>query len=309
MNWLAFSYSFPTHSSSTPRVTLWRRLRRLGAISPAGSVYILPTNEESREAFQWLAQEIQHAGGESLMMEVERFGGMEDRELIAFFNLARQEEYDEIGRQLKELEQQIAAETEADHVIPLQSTLDKLQKHYTDISRIDYFSCPQGAMIAAWLNRIAQRLVPDKLATRSITPATVADFQDKRWVTRPRPHVDRLACAWLIRRFINPNAVIRYATQPEPGEIPFDMEGAAFGHQGNLCTFEVMMRAFSLNDPTFQMMAEIVHEIDLRDGIYIRPQTMGIDAVLNGWLRSDLTDNERETYGIALFEGVYRSDI
>jgi hypothetical protein len=232
---------------------------------------------------------------------------MEDRELIALFDQARQEEYEEIGRQLNELEQQTAAEGEMDQLIPLQGALDKVQKQYTDISRIDYFNCPQGSLIAARLNRIAQRLIPAESAIPPITPATVADYQDKRWVTRPRPHVDRLACVWLIRRFINPNAVIRYAVQPEPDEIPFDMEGALFGHQGNLCTFEVMLRAFSLTDPTLQVIAEIVHEIDLRDGIYTRPQTVGIDAILNGWLRSDLSDEERESHGIALFEGVYKA--
>jgi hypothetical protein len=111
----------------------------------------------------------------------------------------------------------------------------------------------------------------------------------------------------LIRRFIDPHAVIRYASQPEPDEISFDMEGAVFGHQGNLCTFEVMLRAFTLADPTLQVMAEIVHEIDLRDGIYMRPQTVGIDAILNGWLCSELSDAERESYGIALFEGLSKA--
>lgn len=309
MDWLVFSYSLTARSSSTPRVTLWRRLRRLGAISPTGSVYILPANEESREAFQWLAQEIRQAGGETLIMDVQRFAGIEDRELIALFNQARQEEYEEIGRQLDDLEQQLAAEGETAEANYRQGTLDKLQKQYADISRIDYFHCPQGSVIAAQLNRIAQRFVPAEPAMPSIAPATLAHYQDKQWVTRPRPHVDRLACAWLIRRFINPNAVIRYGAQPEPDEVAFDMEGAEFGHQGSLCTFEVLLRAFNLTEPTLQVMAEIVHEIDLRDGVYTRPQTAGIDAVLNGWLRSDLADSERETYGIALFEGLYRGGI
>jgi hypothetical protein len=309
MDWLVFSYSLSARSGSTPRVTLWRRLRRLGAISPTGSVYILPANEESQEAFQWLAQEIQQAGGETVIMEVQRFAGIEDRGLIALFNRARREEYEEIGRQLDNLEQQLAADAQPAEVNDSRGTLDKLQKQYSDISRIDYFQCPQGLLIAAQLNRIVQRLIPTESAIPSITPAALAHYQDKQWVTRPRPHVDRLACAWLIRRFINPDAVIRYATQSEPNEVAFDMEGAEFGHQGNLCSFEVMLRAFDLTDPTLQVIAEIVHEIDLRDGLYMRPQTAGIDAVLNGWLRSDLADEERETYGIALFEGLYSGGI
>jgi hypothetical protein len=122
-------------------------------------------------------------------------------------------------------------------------------------------------------------------------------------VTRPHPHVDRLACAWLIRRFVNPRAQIRYSETPEPGEVAFDMPGAEFQHRGHLCTFEVMLKAFGLDDPALRAIAEIVHEIDLRDGRSARPEIAGVDAILTGWLV--LEDAEREAHGIALFEGLY----
>jgi hypothetical protein len=122
-------------------------------------------------------------------------------------------------------------------------------------------------------------------------------------VTRPSPHVDRLACAWLIRRFINPRAVIRYSSVPRPDEVPFDMGQGPFSHHGNFCTFEIMMRVFGLNDAATTAMAEIVHEIDLHDGRYIRPEVPGIEAVLRGWMAR--SDAEREVHGIALFDGLY----
>ncbi|MDP9145418.1 MAG: chromate resistance protein, partial [Actinomycetota bacterium] len=139
----------------------------------------------------------------------------------------------------------------------------------------------------------------------SVSSAPLAAYRDKRWVTRPRPHVDRLSCIWLIRRFINPQAVVRYSPTPEPGEVAFDMPHGEFTHRGHLCTFETMVHAFSLEDPSLQPMGEIIHEIDLRDGCYVHPETAGVDAVLKGWLLAGLSDPELEAHGVALFEGLY----
>jgi hypothetical protein len=147
--------------------------------------------------------------------------------------------------------------------------------------------------------------VSEKLFEADVALASLTAYRDRRWVTRPRPHVDRLACAWLIRHFINPDAAIRYALEPEPDEISFDMTEAHFGHQGLLCTFETMIRAFQLNTPGLGTLAEIVHEIDLRDGQYSHPEQAGIDAILKGWLVAQLGDAELEAHGIALFEGLY----
>jgi hypothetical protein len=138
-----------------------------------------------------------------------------------------------------------------------------------------------------------------------VKPARREHYQDRCWVTRPRPYVDRLACAWLIRRFIDPAASIRFGEQPAAGDVTFDMEGAEFGYHGSLCTFETMLLAFDLDDPALRSMAEIVHEIDLRDGRYLRPETAGVEAVLRGWHEAGLTDAELEERGRGLFEGLY----
>jgi hypothetical protein len=99
--------------------------------------------------------------------------------------------------------------------------------------------------------------------------------------------------------------VIRYASQPESGEISFDMREAVFGHTGNLCTFETMLAAFNLKEPALQVLAEVVHEIDIRDGRYIRPETGGIEVILKGWLLQGLPDTELESRGMDLFEALY----
>jgi hypothetical protein len=303
-NWVIFSYSLPAKSSSSPRVTLWRRLRRLGAVSPAGGVYILPARNECIEAFQWLAQEIQQADGQALVMQAQQLEGLTDQQLIDLFQQAREEDYAGLEPLITDLEQaaQVALGLEARSDIF--DTLARLRQQHADIARIDYFNCPTGAQLAARLAQIGQSLA--RLGSEpEVAPVDIAAYRDSKWVTRPQPHVDRLACAWLIRRFINPQAVIRYALQPEPDEVAFDMTGAEFGHTGNLCTFETMLRAFDLAEPGLSTLAEIVHEIDLRDERYVHAEIPGFEVVLEGWLLLNLSDAELERRGLALFDGLF----
>lgn len=305
MNWLVFSYSLPPKSQSSPRVTLWRRLRRLGAISPKTGFHILPARDECLEAFQWLAQEVQQLKGEAVVMHVERFEGLDDSQLIELFREVRSEEYAEIETQAEELEKALGTGTNPEEHARIRDTLAKVRRRYADVVRVDFFDSPEGTKLASRLARIEQALHPKESSAKNLAVATIAQYQDKQWVTRPRPFVDRLACAWLIRRFINPNAVIRYSPQPESDEVAFDMKGSEFGHSGNLCSFETMIVRFSLDKPSLRTMAEIVHELDLRDGQYVHPEAAGIEVVIRGWLLSGLSDSELESRGIGLFEGLY----
>jgi hypothetical protein len=304
MPWLVLSYSLPTASRSSPRVTIWRRLKRLGVLPMAGGAYVLPARDACVEAFQWLAQEIRQAEGEALIMRVDQFDGLSDAQVIARFQEARGKDYAELDTQAAALEQAITAQSGSDDYGQHHDTLDRLRRRYAELARVDYFDCPDGARVAAHLSRIAQMLAGN-LTTASVPSATLTDYRKRRWVTRPRPHVDRLACAWLIRRFIDLDATIRYADVPEPDEVAFDMPDVSFGHQGDRCSFETMLQAFGLDDPGLCALAEIVHEIDLRDGRYVRPEIAGVDAILSGWQLADQPDTVLETQGIALFEGLY----
>lgn len=303
MNWLVFSYSLPSKAQSSPRVTLWRRLRRLGAISVKTGVSVLPKRDECVEAFQWLAQEVQQVNGEALVIHVEQFDGLTDEQLIELFRETRHTEYTEIDQQAKELEKTITADLKKEVLVEVSDKLAKLRKRYTEVLRLDFFDCPHAQQVAARLRRIEQAL--REPTAKEGTKATIAQYRDKYWVTRPRPFIDRLACAWFIRRFINPNAVIRYSLQPEPDEVPFDIKDAEFGHQGNLCSFETMMLKFGLDKPELQAIAEIVHELDLRDGQFAPLEAVGVETVLRGWLLAGLSDSELEARGIELFEGLY----
>jgi hypothetical protein len=305
MSWVVFSYSLPSGGRSSPRVAVWRRLRALGAVSPKGGVHVLPAREESVEALQWLAQEVEQAKGEALLMRVERFEGLSDAQLITLFQEARREDYAALAAHATELEKIVTGSRRRDprDDARARELLTKLKREHGEIARIDFFNSQAGAEIAALLARIEEALAPGRPDDPRLDPATLSSYRNKRWVTRPHPHVDRLACAWLIRRFINPRAAIRYSTAPLPDEIAFDMHEGPFSHRGNLCTFEVMIKTFALDDPGLRALAEIVHEIDLRDSRYARPEVPGIDAVLRGWQAR--SDAEREAHGIALFEGLY----
>ncbi|ELR99559.1 chromate resistance protein ChrB domain-containing protein [Gloeocapsa sp. PCC 73106] len=294
MSWLVFSYSLPSKSQSSPRVTLWRRLRRIGAISLKTGVYILPARDECIEAFQWLANAVQQAKGETLIIHVQQFEGLTDPEIIQLFREVRQQDYAEILQQ---------AEAIRDDYDNARETLAKLRKRYNEIVSIDFFNCLESTTVAATLKQIEQTLLSNN--SQQLITVVLAQYQNKQWVTRPRPFIDRLACAWLIRRFINPSAVIRYSLEPQPEEITFDMKDAEFGHQGNLCSFETMIHKFELTLPGLQAIAEIVHVLDLQDRPHIYPETEGIATIIRGWLLLGLSDSELEARALTVFDGLY----
>jgi hypothetical protein len=298
VHWIALSFSLPSGSSSSKRVAVWRRLQKIGAVSPTGSLYLLPEGDENREAFDWLAQEIREAGGEALVLPIDRLDGDAEGRLAEAFRAARDEDYRKIAAE--------AGEAERAGTAGLEDRLEKLRRRFAEVVRIDFFHAPERRDAEAALARIENLLGPAEISSAAPS-AGLERYRGRRWVTRPHPHVDRLACAWLIRRFVDPEAEILYTGTAGEGEISFDMKGADFGHRGNRCTFETMLAEFGLEgDPALAALAGIVHEIDLRDAS-TRPETPGIDAVLRGWSAAGWTDAELELHGIALFEGLYRS--
>jgi hypothetical protein len=160
MTWLVFSYSLPSKAQSSPRVALWRRLRRLGAISPTGGIHLLPARKECLEAFQWLAEEVKQAKGDALVMYVEKCEGLSHRDLMERFRQARAEDYAELEAQADELEQSLRARLNPEERSRLQEALHKLQKRHADIARVDFFDAPEGSLVASELARLAHALAP-----------------------------------------------------------------------------------------------------------------------------------------------------
>jgi hypothetical protein len=237
-------------------------------------------------------------------MRVSHIEGLTDQQLVAMFSAARAEDYSHIEAHANELKQALD-DGKATDISQAHDSLAKLRRHYADIARIDYFDSPEGKRVASLLEAIEQALSPPVSAGPSVPHIDLVQYRDKHWVTRPHPFVDRLACAWLIRHFINPAAPIRYSNEIAPDEVAFDMDKGEFGHRGNLCTFEVMRLAFGLDDIGLRPIAEIVHEMDLHDDRYAWPEIAGIETLLNGWSKSGLSDAELESKGVSLFEGLY----
>lgn len=301
-NWITFAYSLPSKNKSSARVTIWRRLQRLGAVAPAGNLYLLPALDECIESFQWLTQEVQQAGGQAIMAHCHQFDGLSEQTIIDLFCATRAKEYAAIANEAIAVEEMLATGEAELHA--LQLNVAKLRRQYADIVRIDYFNCPEGATLAARLAQLERQLTGGDNMILELQILKTADFQQKTWVTRPRPHVDRLSSIWLIRRFIDAQATIRYSHQPTSSEITFDMPNAQFGHIGRLCTFETLIATFQIKIAGLQKLAEIVHEIDLHDALYHYPETVGIETVLAGWRRQELGDAELEARGLTLFDGL-----
>jgi len=135
-------------------------------------------------------------------------------------------------------------------------------------------------------------------------------WQNRIWLTRPRPGIDRSASAWLIRTYIDSKARFAFANDDSkrPSAVPFDMFGPrGFGHRGDDCTFETLRKEFGITDQRVRVFAEMIHDADLRDEKFGRPEALGIDAVLHGWQATKITDAELLRRGMELIAALYTS--
>ncbi len=312
--WLVLIFSLPPGAGSS-RVKIWRRLKKLGAVSFRNSVYLLPFGEERYEILQWLCQEIQRAEGEATLLKAERIENLSDGEVAALFRRARNEEYAELAEEARGwLERrkglpQIKGPQEA---AVLADELKAFEKRLAELEEIDYFHAAGRREAEAILKRCRMNLggllgrKEGGIGDES-TLLKAKSFRGKAWVTRPRPHVDRLATAWMIRRFIDPKARFAFAREPDmiKGGIPFDYLGAEFGHQGEDCTFETFLKRFGLKDRALHAVAEIVHDADLKDAKFGREEAKGLDAVIKGFSAMIADDHTLLARGHLIFDAIY----
>jgi|SRR5215467_11650737 len=298
--------SLPPNPSSL-RVRVWRRLRAIGAVALKRTVHLLPDTRDHYELFQWLAQEIQRAGGEATLLRVEQIENMSSSEIVQLFHDARNADYRRLGGRYRKLLQNLDRKSAATNPRVL-AELAQLQRDYEKLHELDFFTAPEGAEVERLREAIDMRTRPSEEPKRTEKAAAkLQDLRGRRWVTRRRPHVDRIASAWLIKRFIDPAATFLFA---DPNDFPadaiaFDTPGAELSHVGEDCTFETLMKRAGLRDQRLTRLAEIVHEADLRDGKFPRDEARGIDVVIRGLLAAHPDDHEVLTHGVALFEGLY----
>lgn len=296
--WLLLVFSLAEKGASL-RVAVWRKLQRFGALPLGNSGYLLPNNVENREKFEWLATTIRSQHGDASVVEVQGIDNQPDAALKENFVSARQREYRELLGEIRKAAT-TAKDTTSAHIAKLNQRLQEV------ISR-DFFGTPLRKRVEAELDGLRQPRSSSKAAESA--KASSRDYTNRVWVTRPRPGVDRVTSAWLIRKFIDPRA--RFAFALEDGRpanaVPFDMYEGGFGHRDEDCTFETLARAFRIRDKRVARMAEIVHDADLFDEKFGRREGFGIDAVMKGWARENLSDEELLARGMQLAEGLYRS--
>ena len=294
-------------SPSSLRVRVWRRLRALGAVALKRTVYLLPDTPDNYEQFQWLGQEIQRERGETILLRVDQIENMSRADIVRLFHEARDPEYRQLATRYRKLMQTLERKSAAANA-RVDRDLSQLQKDFEKLRELDFFDAPGRAEVERLREAIDMRKRPSEESTRRDKPTLdLRALRGRRWVTRPRPHVDRIASAWLIKRFIDPEATFLFASPQEfPSDaIPFDTPGAELSHYGNHCTFETLVRRAGLRDRRLTQLAEIIHEADLRDGQFPRDEARGIDLAIRGFLAAHPDDHEVLTHGLALFEGLY----
>jgi hypothetical protein len=309
--WLLLIHQIPPKPDYF-RVKIWRRLQRLGAVAIKNSVYVLPKNEQTQEDFQWVLREVVESGGDASLCEARFVDGLSDDEVMQLFRSAREDDYQEISRDLERIATSFSKKTKIDSVTRkrLALELERLHKRMADVLAIDFFSAPGKEGAERQIFALDARLQEGSPAGKAAkVKQQLQDFQDRTWVTRKGIHVDRMASAWLIRRFIDPNARFKFVPakgyQPQLGEMRFDMYEAEFTHEGDRCTFEVLIERVGLSDPGLGPIAEIVHDIDLKDAKFAREETPGIDRIIAAIAMANKDDEARLARGSALFDDLY----
>ena len=293
--WLLLVFSLSRKGASL-RVTVWRKLQRYGALALGNSGYFLPNTEENRERFEWLATAIRTEGGEASVLEVQSVDNCSFEQMKQRFSDACGVDYREL---LKELRNPVSTNQAP--------RITRLRQRFQDIVSIDFFGSPLREQVEGALNAVQTSRI--KPAAPEIGKVSPAEYRNRVWVTRPRPGVDRVTSAWLIRKFIDPKAKFAFAPEDKkPAKaVPFDMYEGGFGHRGEDCTFETLLKVFHIRDKKVSVMAEVVHDADLFDEKFGRKEGFGIDEVMKGWAQLGLNDQELLKRGMQLAEGLYKS--
>ena len=310
--WLLLIHQLPAKPAYF-RVKIWRRLQGLGAVAIKNAVYALPSNAETREDFEWLLREIAEGGGEAMLCEARMVGGMSDEQARVLFDRARDADYNEIANEVRALATGLGGDAGSNRRAEARNQVVRLRKRFAATVAIDFFGANGRETVEGLLSAVEAQVKEEEVLPSDASPTSgpemMKDLQGRTWVTREGVHVDRIACAWLIRRFIDPNCRFKFVPgkgyEPEADEVRFDMFGAEFTHEGENCTFEVLLARVGLDDPALRAFAEIVHDIDLKDEKFAREETAGIKTLIAGICMATSDDEERFARGAAMFDDLH----
>lgn len=304
--WLVLTATLPT-SPSALRVRVWRALKATGAGTLREGVYVLPTTAGTAEALWSIERSISDSGAEAHMLVVPARDDTQEKAFRALFD--RSELYGELMQSVKEFRVTVKKATEPE----LHKSLRALEQQLTAIQAGDFFPGKAGASatsaLAALRREVELHLAPNEPASSQapIERLDAEDFQHRTWATRARPWVDRLATAWLVRRFIDKTPTFRWLADPGkcPGSaVGYDFDGATFTHVGDRVTFEVVAASFGLDgDVGIRRLAELVHYIDV-GGIPIE-EAPGVEMLVRGLQALHAEDDALLDAALPLFDALH----
>ena len=283
--WLLLMHQLPPKPDYF-RVKIWRQLQGLGAVAIKNSVWALPFSAQASEDFQWLRKEITGGGGEASLCRASFVDGLSDDQLESRFRSARDAEYAEVA--------QAAEQSDS----PAEAA--RLERRVREIVALDHFEAGGRKTAEAAVSKLKARKTGK-------APKPAPRTTGRTWVTRPDVHVDRIASAWLIKRFIDAKARFVFGAARE-GAVSFDMFEGDYTHEGDGCTFETLLARFGLeSDEALRAIAELVHDVDCKDGKFAREETAGFARMIAGIVQRHPRDAARLERGAELLNDLYES--
>jgi hypothetical protein len=309
-HWLLLIHQIPPKPAYF-RAKVGRRLQRAGAVPIKNSVYVLPLQEQTQEDFQWIAREIASEGGDATICRASFVEGISEEQIHRLFHVAREAEYAQIAEEARDAVRGVPSKLGRDDERrgALESDLARLKKRLDEVYAIDFFGAPGREAAVSAVSTLEQRLrTPEAKPAEKTGKPKRADYRGRVWVTRKNVHVDRIASAWLIKRFIDEKASFRFVPgqgyKARPSELTFDMFEATFTHVGDRCTFEVLLDQFDVRDTGLRHIAEIVHDIDVKDGKFARDEAPGFASLIAAIALTRKEDEERIALGSTFLDAL-----
>ena len=296
--WLLLIFSLPSKKTSE-RVGIWRKLQKYGTLALRNSGYVLPNTPANQERLEWLATAIRGFKGEASVLQVQAIDDLPPDMLKERFREERKSDYTALIREL----QQLKPSTQG-----FSTQLARLKRRFEEIAEIDFFECPLRAKAEEAIYKAEHPVTAQERAKKG--RVSKMEYQNRAWITRPRPGIDRVSSAWLIKRFIDSKASFLFDSNPtiHPEAVPFDMyQTGGFGHEGEKCTFETLCARFGLADKKVRLIGQAIHDADLEDEKFGRTEGITINQILKGWAKQDIPDDELLRRGMDLVEGLYHS--
>jgi hypothetical protein len=296
--WLLLIFSLPSTKASE-RVGIWRKLQKYGTLALRKSGYVLPNTPVNQERFEWLATAIRGFKGEASVLQVQAIDDLPSDVLKEQFREQRKPDYTALIREVQQLKPSVQG---------FSTQLGRLKRRFGEIAEIDFFECPLRAKAEEALYKAEHPATRQERGRKGRVSKT--EYQNRVWITRPRPGIDRVSSAWFIQRFIDSKAAFLFDSDPKNHleALPFDMyQAGGFGHEGEDCTFETLCARFGTPDKKVRLIGQAIHDADLDDEKFGRTEGIIINLILKGWAKQGIPDDELLRRGMDLIEGLYHS--